>query len=87
MILADLFGVECLSDSFGAILLCEGLGTTLGVPVAGMSRSYIHYFQLRRVYQKRLSKRPASRGLRVVFLVLAFLGIYATRLLPAVGSC
>ena len=35
VILADLFGVECLADSFGAILLCEGIGTTLGVPVAG----------------------------------------------------
>jgi len=43
VILADLFGVERLSDSFGAIMLCEGLGTTVGVPIAGKSCVNWHY--------------------------------------------
>jgi len=35
VILVDLFGVQSLTDSFGAILLCEGVGTAVGTPIAG----------------------------------------------------
>jgi len=35
VILADLFGIDRLSDTFGAILCCEGVGAAIGVPLAG----------------------------------------------------
>ena len=36
IILVDLLGVERLSVAFGWVLLCQGIATALGPPIAGL---------------------------------------------------
>jgi MFS family permease len=40
IVLVDLFGVNKLSDTFGAILFCCGVGTAVGTPIAGWLFDY-----------------------------------------------
>jgi len=35
VISADLFGVRRQSETLGAVLCCEGVGTAIGAPIAG----------------------------------------------------